>query len=721
MKEFVKPGENVLLVRLSCGLEYVSDADLAEIQFEAAVEGERTYPPRGDKRRAFLRKPTYVFGWDWCPRIGTVAIAKNAYIDCYDCLAIRDSYVHTVAVSTEGGAATLAVNLDIELLDIQRTADADITIAIEKDGKQVAQKTLPDQLMCSGINYIRAHFDIENTSLWWPNGMGDQPLYTVVATAVCRGKTTEVRKKFGIRTIALDTARMDEKNRRFAVVVNGQSIFCKGGDWIPADSIYARVSPEKYDTLILEAKNANFNMLRIWGGGLYERDEFYDACDRYGILIWQDMMFGCATYPDHLDRFWDLVAREVDYQTKRLRSYACLALFCGNNENHWIYNWEGFSDILRIRQVRQYGLKISNVMLPEYLRKNCSYIPYWNSSPYGGESEPGAANVGDVHHWGECMMNSELENRVEPKRYDDVLARFVSEYGYPGPCTKETVEAYFDGKPIDRTGDVWNWHNNTFEKLTVNYGINKHYTGRELGLDEYLLYAGVAQSLMLGYSLESMRFKDFCGGGLFWMYNDCWGEVGWTIIDYYLRRKISFYGVKRAFEPVKLILRQEGDDIICMAANDTGEAISLDIAYGYMTFDGQRTGEKKKSVTLLPHSRAYVLRWKNEGQDTKAGLFYAMPEGAPALKPAILRSHDARQLCLAAADFSLSEQIEGENLVLCISAKNYVHCICIALPDGICAEDNYFELLPGETRRVTLFGAAGKKVTVDALKIDPQV
>jgi len=705
VKEFIIEGDNELLIRLTSGLETVSDADLAEIDHAVCTELANGCPERGDKRRAFVRKPTYVYGWDWTPRIGTCAIAKNAYIDCLKAAAIRNVSVRTIEASSN---AKLSLTAEIELLDIIRTADADVNVKVSKDGKTYADVTKEDVLLRSGTNYVEFDLTIADAELWWPNGMGDQPLYTFEVSVKCRGNVHSWPAfKYGIRTITLDTTRTDAENRRFVIVINGKEMFCKGGDWIPADAIYARVTPEKYDALILEARNANFNMLRIWGGGIYERDEFFDACDKYGILLWHDMMFGCSTYPDHIESFRDLVGKELDYQTKRLGSRTCIALFCGNNENHWIFTSDGFPQV-NIKHEKQYGLYISNVMMPEYVRKNCPWVPYWNSSPYGGE-EPNADNIGDVHHWRACMMNPEMELRIEPKEYDKVNARFVTEYGYPGPCPIESIKEYFDGKEIDRNSKVWSLHNNTFEKFTVNAGIKKHYTDRELNLDEYLLYAGMTQSLMLGYSLESIRFKQFCAGGLFWMYNDCWGEVGWTIVDYYLRRKISFYGVKRAFEPVKLILRENNDgQMVIMGCNDTDKDISFKLRTGWVAFDGSNDDSETLDVTIPAYSRSVLHVLDASRHDKLTGVYYAKPE-CGCINPAILRAVDTRNLKLCPPKVSIvSSRDEGSDLLVEIKADTYCHGVYLDTGVEWKLSDNYFDLLPGETRTVRVYGAAGK-------------
>ena len=727
IRKRLQNGENELLIRLTTGLEHVSDADLAELDFLVSTEANNGCPDRGDKRRAFLRKPTYVFGWDWCPRIATCGIVKDAWLDYHRVTAFRGVHFETTALELRAGGVQACLRLEttLELLDILATADADLMATLTLDGETVVTVIHPDVLLCSGLNHHTFELTVEQAALWWPNGMGSQPLYDVEVSAVCRGiRSSWPVFQAGIRTVSLDTGRMDPENRRFALQVNGRRLFCKGGDWIPADSIYARVSDHKYRELIRQACAANFNMLRIWGGGLYEREVFYLECDRAGILIWQDMMFGCAAYPDHREEFRDLVWREFDYQTALLRNHPCLALFCGNNEDHWIYG-PGLKKHGRLEPDRQYGLLMANILMPEIMHKNCPIIPYWNSSPYGG-SEPNDDHVGDIHHWHACMMNPEMTIRIDPRRYDLVQARFVSEYGYPGPIPIESIRTTFDGQPIDRTGRIWSLHNNTFEKLTVEAGIKRHYTDRSLDLEPYLLYAGMTQALMLGYSLEALRFKTFCGGGLFWMYNDCWGEVGWTIIDYYLRRKISFYGVRRALAPQRLILRIENGtgQVVVAGCNDTPADISCRLTLGWTSFDGKERSTFDQAVVLPACSRGEIARFDLCG-DLNSGIHFARPEGimpddcARDLLPGLLSWGDYRRLALCPPQVSLTgEEDCGLDRLVTVQAKTYAHGVYLDTGADFELSDNYFDLLPDESRTIRITGAAGHHFELKTVAVE---
>lgn len=724
IKPWLKDGENELLVRLTSGLETVCDADLAEIDFAVSTEAGNGCPERGDKRRAFVRKPACVYGWDWCPRIGTCGIVKEAWIEYHEKLAIRDVWVQTRRLYQVSGqtAADLHVVVTLDNLDLLATTDADVAVTISAgDSEVVAVQT--DVLLCSGINLIDCDLTVEQARLWWPNGMGAQDLYQVAVQVTHQGRPVDYPEfSFGIRTIRLDTGRVDTTRRRFGLIVNDVPVFCKGADWIPADSIYARVTPQKYDALIRQAQQAHFNMLRVWGGGLYEPAAFYEACDRRGILIWQDMMFGCSTYPDHRETFRDLVRREFDYQTRRLRNYACLALFCGNNENHWIYG-PRLSSRGVLSQDRQYGLYTANAMMPEIVRQNCPDIPYWNSSPYGG-SEPNDPAVGDVHHWHAGMMNPDMAKRIDPRIYDQVTAAFVSEYGYPGPPPRQSIERYFAGEPIDRQSKIWKLHTNTFEKQTVAAGIRRHYTDRELDLDQYILYAGLVQGLMLGYSLEALRFKTFCSGALFWMYNDCWGEVGWTIVDYYLRRKIAFHAVRRALMPRKLILRPDADDgqIAVLGCNDTAQPVTVELETGWISLDGRERQATALNVTLPPQART-VLTWITADRSAGDGLYFAWPKSpdhGQDLLPAFFIGKPYRELALVRSPaVIIAEQDDGPDRLVTVRADTFTPGVWLEADADLDLSDNYFDLLPGETRTVRISGGAGGCFPVRTAEVDP--
>ncbi|NLG37714.1 MAG: beta-mannosidase, partial [Clostridiales bacterium] len=630
--ECLLSGENTLLIRVTDGMESVTQEALGGIRHMISAEYKSRPLDRGDERRAMVRRPQYSAGWDWGPRLVTCGIMGGVTLTAHDTVSVTDVCVRTLSTDPA------RVQVTVESENIQPIATISATVLVEiLDGDRLVADAAREVVLCSGVNYTDFTLEVPDAALWWPRGYGGQPLYTARATVTAPQASDSLKRTFGIRTVALSMTPLSGDERLFAFVVNGVRVFMKGADWIPADSIYGRVTDAKYETLIRDAAHAHFNMLRIWGGGLYEKDIFYSLCDELGIMVWQDFMFACSLYPDHEPAFRELCRREMEYQIRRLRSHACMALWSGNNENQQIFprNWTQDRDSV------SGGITLYNYMAPALVRQLSPWIPYWNSSPYGGAHAQDDA-MGDKHHWHECMMNPDMEKRITPEEYDRVTSKFVSEYGYPGPCVAESIADYFGASPIDRQGSVWREHNNTFEKDTVVAGIEKHYRDAEgMSLGEYLLYASLCQGLMLGYSLEALRFKPDCSGGLFWMYNDTWGETGWTIVDYYLRRKPSYYFVKRAFEPVRLILRRQDEAVAVVAVNDTARDEAVSIEYGWMAWDGASRQTDSRGATLTARSRR--LLWTFAPRYDAGGCVFARICGRD-MAPALLRERPFREL-----------------------------------------------------------------------------
>lgn len=707
VKPFLKKGTNTLLVRLTAGLENVTDADLdAPYGVRANTEAQNGRPDRGDVRRTFVRKPQYVFGWDWSPRLATTAIGGDVLLRPLKAACIRN--VAARPVRNANGEIALAVAVTVEQLHFYRSGEGTVNVTVTAPGGKRKFRAGTRLFLRSGLNYADLEIRIPDAQLWWPAGYGEQPLYTIEAEVETAGTTTTFPAfRYGLRFLELDTDGV------FAVKVNGVRIFCRGANWIPADAIYARVTPERYETMVADARAANFTMLRVWGGGLYEPEAFYDACDRHGILVWQDFMFACAPYPDHLAWFRDEVAQEAEFQTRLLQRHACLAVWCGNNEASWAFR-DWWKD-----QTRG-GAWIYNRLLPEVCRRNSPEIPYWNGSPYGGADTPNSYAAGDCHDWFEFMMNPDMRKRITPEEYDRCEALFVSEFGYVGACEKATLLEYLGGAAPEPGTPAWHHHTNTFEQGTVAAGIRKHYTDPEgLPLDEYLRYSGLTQGLMYQYALESMRGRENCHGGLFWMYADCWGEVGWTILDYYLRRKPSWYFVRRAFAPVRLILRPAGNHgIRAVVANDTRAARPLELEYGYVSLDGAVRDLKRVRVTAAAAARTEALVFPRGRHDPRNGLWIVRARNAADIGAAVFRAGDYRELRTADPELRVTRAapLKGGKLELEATAKGYAHAVRLHVPGGAAVSDNYFDLLPGDTRRITVTGLrAGAKLHADAV------
>ena len=440
---------------------------------------------------------------------------------------------------------------------------------------------------------------IAQPDLWWPVPLGGQPLYDVTAVLSARRRELDRRAfRYGLREVALIQEPLGgDEGTSFIIAVNGQKVFCKGADWVPADSIVARVTPAKYRALVSAAAEANFNMFRVWGGGIFEDDAFYQLCDEHGILVWQDFLYACAYYPDDDADFVAESRREAEAALRRLRNYACIALWCGNNENQWIHYQRG-KDVARC-----YGERIYDEVLPDVCRRLDPTRPYWPSSPYGGPGGPGGDGrpdpnsemEGDRHHWFVSIIAPTLEQRIDYRLYADDRAKFMSEFGILAPPPLDSLRRYLPPDQIARGSAAWDVHSNRFEKGTNQEALRRYWRpAEELSLEQYVRYSQMIQAEALKFALEHWRRRKFLtAGALFWMYADCWGEVGWTIIDYYLNRKPSYYAVKRALAHVLVSFQEEGDQVGVWLVNDRLDAVPGELTTGWVNL---RTGDVVSDV-----------------------------------------------------------------------------------------------------------------------------
>ncbi len=682
---FLRPGANTLLIRLSAGVETITEAEVLSTNGRpATTEAQNGRPDRGDARRNHVRKPQYSFGWDWCPKVPTTAIGQVPALRVIGGQRIR--HVGLQPERLEGGSVRLRATVEVERLDPYRTAHAAVEVSLtDADGLAVCASQRV--LLRSGITYVDLDLVLERPRLWWPVGMGEPHRYAVQVQLIS-GEDAHAYPEFhyGIRFIEL------EDDDDFALHLNGQRVFCRGGNWIPPDTIYARADEARYTRLLELAAAGNFNMVRIWGGGRYEIDHFYETCDRLGLMVWQDFMFACAPYPDHRPDFVAEVEAEADYQTRRLKRYASVVLWCGNNECQVALQiW--WDDITRA------GTHLYGSVLPEAVRRNCPELPYWPGSPYGGEYCAGDARLGDVHHWHECMMHPKMEHRITPERYDEARCRFNSEFGYVGAPSLETLREALGEEPV-LGSENWQHHNNVFEKDTVAAGIAKHYADpATLDLAQTIELSGMVQGLMLGHAFDAMRYRADCHGCLFWMYNDCWGETGWTFVDYALRKKIAWWYGRRAFAPLRLILRRhEAGQIRIVLANDLPEVFNAEIAFGSMGLDGTNAQTQSVHVEAPGLQRTEVAVFAQGEADPARHVWFAQPiEPTEALLPALFRAADWRTMALP-EDPGLTADWDLARRLVTVQAKQFTHGVVLTGPEGFDAQDNYVSLLPGEVR-----------------------
>lgn len=714
-------GENTLLIRLTTGLEHVDDKDLAPVRDFVACEWRSRRPGRGDERRVMLRKPQYVFGWDQSPRLATCAIAGDVRLELLDEVVVRDIRFETKAL-TEAGAEILA-EAEIESRERLFARECTATFSLEYNGQVVHTET-KDYLSQTGLNFLDFSFTLKNPELWWPHGHGDQPLYTVRVTARNHNHAQDEKTiTTGIRTVELDMTPLNENERRYGFRVNGKLIYCKGMDFIHSDCLYARVTNAHIEKLLTAARDADFNMLRFWDGNRYENDYVYELCNRYGILVHQGFAFACGAYPDHLPEFRTLVEQEAAYQLRRLRNHPCIALWCGNGENNGLlanFLNRHFFDKAHAA-IHPGGSEIYGYILPRMHHTYVATVGYQCCSPFGGFEKQETAERGDRHYYPFLNLNpANQQFRISVESFDPLDCKFLTEGGVMGPPSPEVLAGYLGGEEhFSEESPVFEHHRNTFERWAVRDGIYKHYTGkRKLSMEEYCLYGGLFQGTMLAYEADHVRLIDNCGGCVLWCFDDGFGEVGFSLMDHLGNPKPAYYFLRRAYHPNRIVLRRKGDVVRICCGNDGPNARTIHLTYGYVAFDG--TGKTTANLTVdLPANRksVQVAELPLDGLDLTRGVFYVQPKETDIL-PVILRSGDFRTLLLPrAAELTVSNsERQGDTLSFTVTTDVFAHAVHFRTGANARFSDQYFDLLPGESRRVTMYNAA----EIEVMDLKPQ-
>jgi len=527
--------------------------NILQIQFKSSVNVGKDLAKKvpftmPESPRSFVRKAQYQFGWDWGPRLVTAGIWKDVKLNFWNQAKIEN------------------IKIEQKALTKQR-ADLNIYAEIyaEKEGKYVftTDKENHDIVLRKGLNKISVPFKIEDPHLWQPNGWGKAIIYALKFSLKKNSETIDNKEeRIGLRTVELIQEK-DEKGKSFYFKVNGNPMYAKGTNWIPSDSFTPRITKEKYKKLIKDCKDANMNMIRVWGGGIYEDDEFYKACDENGILVWQDFMFAGSFYPSD-ENFLNNVKEEVKDQVDRLQNHPSIALWCGNNEiDEAIVNW-GYQKQFKYSkedslQVWKDYKKVFHEVIPnainEFATKDKSI--YWESSPSIGWGHKESLTEGDSHYWGVWWGEFPFEI------YNEKVPRFASEYGFQGMPSLETVNSMFS---IKSDLSLENPTIKAHEKNARGFEIIKKYMERDYAVPkDFVKYNYVSQLLQargMQIAIEAhRRAKPYNMGTLYWQLNDCWPVISWSSIDYLGNWKALHYQVKRSFEN-QVILTEEKEGFL---------------------------------------------------------------------------------------------------------------------------------------------------------------
>ncbi|MBN1679091.1 MAG: glycoside hydrolase family 2 protein [Anaerolineae bacterium] len=665
-----------------------------------------------NEERVVMRKAQFGYGWDWGPRLPTIGIWRPVDLRRERRAVIRGVHFTTLAINHDEDVALVTVKVEVDRFGSQKPVIAHIQLG--PDIKQV--------LMLDGDTSTlsaTAYLTIKNPELWWTHDLGHPALYDLQVTLTQdNNQLDQHNSQVGIRTIELDQSPdMTERGTRFfRFVLNGVPIFAKGANWIPADSFVGSIPTDRYEMLLTAARDANMNMLRVWGGGMYEHNAFYALCDRLGLLVWQDFMFACAMYPEDDPLFVAEVEAEARYQVRRLRSHPCLALWCGNNENQWIHDihhWDQPDN-------RVSGALYYDRVLPEAVAELDGHTPYWPGSPYGGNDHNSMAD-GDRHNWdvwhggaprrfGEKPVIDRSPAGVSYPRYADDMGRFISEFGMHAAPVRETLERCIPPDQLFHHSPSMDHHNKDNPK---NKGDNLmlNVTGLPQDLDEYIDFSMIAQAEGLKFGIEHFRRrKPHCSGTLFWQLNDCWPVLSWSVLDYYGFGKAGYYYARRVYDPVLASFKQtENGGVELWVTNDTLCDIVDTITVRLGTFDAGVVWEEQHAIQVAANNSHVVCRWAHDTIDAGPDRYMSVTSAGPIFLRNRLFFAAIKDLQREPVEPDMQiEPVDAQHLNVHLRSPGYAYFVHLRLPDVAARfSDNYFDMEPGEERMIRVSSSTG--------------
>ena len=689
-------GENLLTITFASPVKFISEKN-------AIREMPGPYHSMGGG--PYIRKAPYQFGWDWGPQLPPIGIWKDICLEGYS--EARLAEVH-LRQQHAGG---------------QVTVEAQITI--EHWGKMpitgVVRITAPDgeiqenNASITMQNEVIVKVSIPHPELWWPNGYGSQPLYRVdillKSSLTSKDGLLDLRSyQIGLRTIEL-RQQEDEWGRSFVFVVNKIPILAKGSNWAPAESFPTRISDEYLEGLIRSAADTHQNMLRVWGGGFYEEERFYDLCDRYGILVWQEFIFSCSIYPLHDPDFLENVRLEVVENVRRLRHRASLVLWCGNNEMEWGWvDWHW--DYPELQDLKAAYDQFFHHILPAWCMAEDPEHPYWPSSPSSDTPfiNPNGQQQGDSHYWDVWHGGKPFTS------YRQQYPRFMSEFGFQSLPPLATIRTYADEADFNMTSYIMEQHqkNASGNSMMVRQMLDMFRLPKDFKSLVYL--SMVLQAEGIRYGVEHWRrYPDRVAGILYWQLNDCWPVASWSSLDYFGRWKALHYAARRFYAPLLLSVEDKAPEMSVYLTNDNLKSWSGRLTWRLQTLDGEElTGGSVPMVITLPQNSKQICALDFSKYITEENLHKLIfvadlwDEADHCVARQIATFVPIKHLSLSDPDVKVDMSTENGQLVIRLDAKSTALLVeaCLTSSDVIFS-DNYFNLIPGWPVQITCPMPAG--------------
>lgn len=656
IKKFVNVGENSIEIRFSSPVEYVKRR-----QKEKALPRNAN----GINGVPYIRKPACHFGWDWGINMPLSGILGNIRLIAFHD-EIRDFSLNQIH---KDGVVTLKIHTDIK-----KDSSGELTAP---NGEKRTFK----------IEDGYAQITIETPELWWTrelSGRDKQPLYTV--------KIENTAKRIGLRTIELDRSK-DKYGSNFRFILNGVPIFAKGANLIPPDAMADRINKASFEKITNDAILANFNMLRVWGGGYYGSDEFYDLCDEKGILVWQDFMFACLMYPFYEEDFLANVLNEVKYNVSRISHHASLALWCGNNEIEFMFTY-----LPENSEIVKWYRKFFYDILPGELRKYDKKTPYIETSPIGDGFRKNitADKCGDTHMW--HVWHGCKDLKYYTKRY----TRFMSEYGMESLPSKDCIEQFAEKEEMNLFSETMLSHQKCLSgNAKMRYYLLERYNEPDR-FDDLIYLTGLIQSQCVGNAAEHFRrCKGRCNGALWWQLNDCWGCPSWSSVDYSGKWKPLMYEGKRFFSPVALSVKEKGSNAEIYLLNDTLESAEYTVTAKIRDFQGRIFAEESEKVFSAAGNPLKAITVSLKGTDKIRNVLQAELYNAEGKKIFEKTTVFAPERKLDLKRAKIRVLVDGNQLTL--ESNTYARSVFVDIKgESTPLSDNSFDLIPGEPKTIRL-------------------
>ncbi len=680
IKKYLVEGENTICIVFYSPVKYINEK-------QAKEKCPKNW--NGMDGIQHIRKPQCHFGWDWGPVLPPSGITKNIEIELTKIAKIKEL---TINQTHEDKKVTLLISARIDNF-------ANGILGYELEIIQPSKPPIIFSGECGSTMVTTVN--IENPELWWTNdlsGKAEQPLYIVRLTIAKEGITADKSEKtIGLRTLILNRER-DRYGSNFQFVLNGVPLFVKGANWIPPDSFINRFSSEKLNYYINAALFSNMNMLRVWGGGYYESDEMYALCDKVGILLWQDFAFACQPYPFFDADFLSNVKQEVKNIVSRLGHHACLAVWCGNNEIEALSAAWPLSRKFIIWTERFFY----HILEPEIRKYDIStcYIP---GSPCGVSHKKGynKDNVGDTHLWA-------VWHGLQPMDYyRSRMTRFCSEFGFESLPDIKTIQRFAKPADYSLTSAVFKAHQKCMSgNMKMVYYIAARFRLPKKFVD-FIYLSQVAQQECVADAIEHWRRnKGRCNGSMFWQLNDCWPVCSWSSIDYFGNYKALQYTARHCNAPVSVSIENNKENIRIFALNDYKEDITVIVQYSIFDFEKGILKRRKKEITVesLSNIIVYYLSVDELGEKyalRRTGLLAEMFVGDKLISRKTVLFNKEKNLELPKAKLKKTVEISDKHSIITVESDCYARLIrleslCSALPFS----DNYFDLLPGESKTI---------------------